>query len=583
MHRMLTQALRAAIGDGADEEVFGTARAAAQIVGLPGLAAALAALEARPHRNERSRPLVQRLVELGASETLAELRAADGELKLLAEALGGSGESGGDSAVPSSTGADDAGAADEAPPEGTLSVAEALVELPLGGKGVAELAARVRLAEPVAAALRAALEWMIRDVERPRPFRLRVEDSALEVSSEGVLPSGLAGIHDVLAAAEGNLASLGDTGLRSGAAGTWVVRVPTWSERPLHLMFEQGSLRLALPWHAVLRVSLVPSIEIEMRGGALATPLVPSLAPLEQGIGERPVIAIAHGIQRGLVVADRLVWRLGAEACEPLGPAPVAALRHAVRTDDGEVFWVAEPGVLLASPSLPAPPQDHAPRVAAPAPPPPPAPPPAPPPPPVEEEPELLVLAAEDVEPLVLTAAQVEPLEIAAPAVAPPATPPQLLPEWLERFGSAGTSPSAGLAGPEAAVPAEPRPEAPAILIAEDSIAAQHFLARLFEQRGFASEIVASAAELRTALARRSWSLVCVDVELPDAGGEALLTEVTAALAERETPCVALVRDDEDVERAAAAGVRRWLRKPFDRDELAKLLTRLGLVGAEAR
>jgi CheY-like chemotaxis protein len=44
---------------------------------------------------------------------------------------------------------------------------------------------------------------------------------------------------------------------------------------------------------------------------------------------------------------------------------------------------------------------------------------------------------------------------------------------------------------------------------------------------------------------------------------------------------VALVRDDEDTELAEASGIRRWLRKPFDRDELEHLLARLGRLAGD--
>src|SRR6185295_428234 len=169
---------------------------------------------------------------------------------------------------------------------------------------------------------------------------------------EGVKPDGLLAAHEVLADVDGGLAPLGESSPRA-AAGTWLLRVPAWSPRPVHLMLEQGPLRLAVPWHAVLRLSLVPAVEIEERGGTLATPVLAPLAPLATGLGERPVVAIAHGLKRALIVADRLVWRLGAEPCEPTEPAPAVLLRRTVRSEEGEVFWVAEPRVLLETIELP--------------------------------------------------------------------------------------------------------------------------------------------------------------------------------------------------------------------------------------
>ena len=656
--RMLRAALRAGLAPAADDEAFTMARSAAQIVGLPGLDACLAALE--PLRGgewrEPALGLVESLERLAAEDSLAAIRARDVELRMRAGTL--------ESAAPIDAG--DAGEGEvllvpAEPPLGTLSVEEALADLPLAGDGATALARRTRLDRTVATALRAALEWLLSDLERPRPFRLRAEDSVLEVRCEGVKPDGLFAAHEVLADVDGGLAPLGETSNRA-AAGTWMLRVPAWSPRPVHLMLEQGALRLAVPWHAVLRLSLVPSIEIEERGGSLATPVLPALAPLAAGVGERPVVAIAHGLKRALLVADRLVWRLGAEACEPAEPPPAPLLARAVCSEEGEVFWVAEPRALLETVELPIvpaatprPPVKPAPRVTPPI-----ATPPTPrAPEPIENHPVTLVtenrveaeepaveLTAEDVEPLVLDAADVEalpaelemaagaedvvapvaPLEVpavhgpiepvaapvaetpvvtpaaeavtAAPAaaVAPPvesvpveapiplstgdliAEPPRLLPEWLERFGTAGANLERGFERePVASLPED----APAVLIAEDSIAARLFLARLFEQRGRATVEVASAAELRARLAARRWELVCVDVDLPDASGRSFLEEIRERLAALEIPMVALVRDDEDTGLAEASGVRRWLRKPFDRDELEHLLARLGRMAGD--
>jgi len=211
---------------------------------------------------------------------------------------------------------------------------------------------------------------------------------------------------------------------------------------------------------------------------------------------------------------------------------------------------------------------------------------------------ELPTLTAADVEPLVLSAADVEPLEplfamsmpaaaalpAAVAAIAPVMPPdlaapleaePRVLPDWLERFGTTG---GPGRSAPETDSPSLPRPACPGVLIAEDSLAARHFLTRLLERRGLAVMAVENAAALRAALPQRTWSLVCVDVELPDAVGRPFFEELRATPALADVPLVALVRDDEDAERATEAGVRRWLRKPFDSDEVDHLLARLGLA-----
>jgi DNA-binding response OmpR family regulator len=117
----------------------------------------------------------------------------------------------------------------------------------------------------------------------------------------------------------------------------------------------------------------------------------------------------------------------------------------------------------------------------------------------------------------------------------------------------------------------------PGALVAEDSITARIFLARLLTRLGFDVSTVDTAAALRAELERCPWSLVCVDIELPDEAGTAFLAGLAARYAAR-TPFVALVRDAEDRVAARRAGIERMLRKPFDHQELEQVLGRLGLV-----
>ena len=96
---------------------------------------------------------------------------------------------------------------------------------------------------------------------------------------------------------------------------------------------------------------------------------------------------------------------------------------------------------------------------------------------------------------------------------------------------------------------------------------------------------VSSATELFDELVDESWSLICVDVELPDARHQAALGAVTERLGARRssTPVVALVRDSDDVAAARAVGVTRTLRKPFDPGVLQDLLVFLGLKPPRSR
>ena len=149
--------------------------------------------------------------------------------------------------------------------------------------------------------------------------------------------------------------------------------------------------------------------------------------------------------------------------------------------------------------------------------------------------------------------------------------------DTITNFGFGTPEPVATPApAPEtAAAAAAPSTERPRVLMAEDSITASIFLGRLLAQLGFDVHAVSSLRELRAALPDGPWAIVMVDVELPDARGARVLTGIHAKSGRGIAPVVALVRDAEDAAIARSAGVPHTLRKPFERDDLERLLIAL--------
>jgi CheY-like chemotaxis protein len=239
------------------------------------------------------------------------------------------------------------------------------------------------------------------------------------------------------------------------------------------------------------------------------------LAPPSPDVSEHPVVLMGHGLKRAYLVADRLIWRMTADPCENEWGTPGSGLRETVRTEDGEIFWVADPGRLLADVELP--------EIAI-----------EPPGPPAEA----VVLAESDVQPL-------------------------------------GMAPESGSA-PAARAP-EPAPVALA-LVADDSLTTRLLLARLLEQQGFTVEAVPDATSLIARLEQSAWTVAFTDIELPDGSGPEWLRGVRDFAASRPhpVPLVALVRDGGDLDVARAAGVPDVLLKPFARESLAALIARHG-------
>jgi CheY-like chemotaxis protein len=491
------------------------ARDAAQLLSLPGLDRLLAVLQVHaggrwPEEVLPAFERVQRLAAVSAGAgNLEAFRAADRELEAMAAQL---------QALEWSEQPGDHGA--RVP---TLRLVDVIDDLPIADGPSRDAWKRTRVTAPVAAALRASLDWLTVDRAAAAPLRLAAREAALEIVIERIDEGGVWAASRVLSSVGGNLGPLRGKIGSVFAAGPWRLRVPAATARLSYLMVTQGDLNLALPWHAVLQICMVPEAGLEQGLRNLGYPLLAPLVPLAGAASEHPMALIAHGVKRAYLRADRLIWRLEADPLEFGEAPPMSSLTHAVRTDEDEVFWVADPALLLEA--IEAPPLSSARTAAEPG------------------DEALPVLDSRDVEPLARSVA----VEMAAAALAP-------------------------------SVPAAQRPRA---LVAEDSLGARTQLVRLLEQRGFVTTGVGTAAALSAELMNGGWALVCVDVELPDARGAELLAAARMVLG--HGALVALVRDDEDRAAARAAGITHVIEKPFETDAVTRALRATGLLEGEAR
>jgi len=582
MARALCHAVTQALETGASARTLERAGELAEQGSLPGLARLLTVLT--PHAGGMwpmpLRPAIDRLqrsvTECSRHDSLEPLRRLDQELALMARAI---------ERVPSGR---IAPPQPEAPARAAWPSAESAI-VPLADlvdglsvqAGSAEVLRRVRLHAPVAGALRAALDWLVGGgVPRPRIW-LTSDGSALDVTCEGIAYTGVQPAAEVL---ESVGAHLGPAGERPGS---WTVRVPIVAERETFLMIEQDELQLAVPWHAVVRVRMIPTATIEAMVHRQGLPVLKPLAVAARRAPEQPVLVVALGLRRACLVADRLIWRMSAEPAEAPGRSPAEGIGRAVRSDDGEVHWVLDPAWLLRG--VVAPPLGHPIRrgpgsePAGPTVSQSPIPNPERPPLPISGPPAVPKPADPDTEPVEGSEEQPTVSETTSPAAAEDpssladAPPVEILPD--------DAAPSTPAPPPQPELPARSpvvpsATEAPSsrgprrALVAEDSITARIFLVRLLEQRGFLVHAVASARELREWLPRGPWALVCADCVLPDAHGDDYLRQLSQQDEAAPFPLVALVRDAADESAARASGVGATLRKPFEREALELLLSR---------
>jgi len=529
-------AARGATPAEAREVAWHAAQDIAELLELPGLAALLAACAA--HAGDPPLAVanvMQRLARLAdqaeARGSIAPFTEADHELASLAGAL-----------VAQDWGSDASPAAAE--PAGLAvvpveSLAELVSDLELDRP---EALATVQVTMPVAAALRAALDWM--GAELGGPVRVLVHEAALQLSVRAAHEPGLRPAGAVLASAGGSLLAEPD--------GRWSLRVPLHREHPAFLLARQGGLALALPWHSVAKLRIADDV-------ARMSMTEPSLAPwspLERPEGERPTALLAWGLVRAWLHLDHIVWRVFARPEPSETSDAVPGGRLVVRSQEGDAHEVVD--VALALEGVPPldtpPPQPRAGRS------------PGAPSAPASSRP-----APEAApRPVGVISGRPGPApEAARPAPEP--APRVLGPEHVQPLmrSTAASAPAPGVSAPTAsAAPDAPVKDEAAgrrALIVDDSLVARIALGRVLEREGWVVEWVERAAEMWKALSEAHWDVVFVDVSLPDASGRAHLQ---ALAGERPGPgpaptLVALTRDAEEEQLALASGIERALRKPF--------------------
>lgn len=105
------------------------------------------------------------------------------------------------------------------------------------------------------------------------------------------------------------------------------------------------------------------------------------------------------------------------------------------------------------------------------------------------------------------------------------------------------------------------------ILVVDDSLTVRMDLQEAFECAGFRVVLCQTAAEARTALAGQRFSLIVLDVILPDGDGVDLLGEIKCASSNATVPVMLLTTEVEvrDRVRGLKTGADDYVGKPYDR------------------
>ncbi|HLF93240.1 MAG TPA: response regulator [Planctomycetota bacterium] len=106
----------------------------------------------------------------------------------------------------------------------------------------------------------------------------------------------------------------------------------------------------------------------------------------------------------------------------------------------------------------------------------------------------------------------------------------------------------------------------PAVLVVDDSLTVRMDLDDAFRNGGFATTLCATAAAARDAMARSPFTLVVLDVLLPDADGIDFLRELKATPGTANVPVMLLSTEAEvrDRVRGLKTGAEEYIGKPYD-------------------
>ncbi len=112
----------------------------------------------------------------------------------------------------------------------------------------------------------------------------------------------------------------------------------------------------------------------------------------------------------------------------------------------------------------------------------------------------------------------------------------------------------------------------PKVLVCEDDPDVAYVLVNLLEQEGLSGDIAATASSARDLLQKNNYSLLLLDLVLPDANGLELVRDIRKAESTRKLPIIVIsgrANEGRKEFNGDAVTVADWLQKPIDRDRLS--------------
>jgi CheY-like chemotaxis protein/HPt (histidine-containing phosphotransfer) domain-containing protein len=117
-----------------------------------------------------------------------------------------------------------------------------------------------------------------------------------------------------------------------------------------------------------------------------------------------------------------------------------------------------------------------------------------------------------------------------------------------------------------------------AILVAEDNPVNQKLMLHVLRQMGYEPDMVGNGAEVLSALQRRAYDLVFMDIEMPEMDGFEATRRIRSSVPDRQPTIIGTTAyaEEEDRKQCLEAGMDDYLSKPIRIEGIQAILERWG-------
>jgi DNA-binding response OmpR family regulator len=111
------------------------------------------------------------------------------------------------------------------------------------------------------------------------------------------------------------------------------------------------------------------------------------------------------------------------------------------------------------------------------------------------------------------------------------------------------------------------------ILVVDDEKDICHLICGIVTQLSIDCELVFTMERAKKHIEARSFDLYFIDVNLPDGSGFDLVSEFIEKEHRNDVVIISAIDGEDEIRKAKFLGVKRFLRKPFSKNEILQQLT----------